>query len=70
MALVVVYQEVVLLITEKESKVLLGKTIALGGVVTGLVGFGTITSGFSVLVQEIINKKNRGRIIYFIVYLF
>ena len=64
MALVEVYQEVVLLITEKESKVILGYTIALGGVVIGLFGFVTTTFFVSILVQEVVYKINRNRIFY------
>ncbi len=64
MALVEVYQEVVLLITEKESKVILGYTIALGAFLTGLFGFVTTTFFVSILVQEVVYKINRNRIFY------
>ena len=65
-ALVVVYQEVVLLIFENESKVFIGYTKLVGVVMTGFIGLEGITAGTSVLPQANTNRIPKAKNIFFI----
>jgi hypothetical protein len=61
MALVVLYQEVVLLMFENESKVFTGYTITLGVVEIGLVGFTGVTGMVELdkLLSDLLHEKSK-----------